>query len=34
VATLLTPQNVEGFRVFQEFLPLSTGGFAWLRTRP
>src|SRR6266851_3101877 len=31
VATLQTPQNAEGFRVFHAFLPPNTGGYAWLR---
>src|SRR5229473_1120577 len=34
VATLQTPQNAEGFRVFHAFLPPNTGGYAWLRPRP
>src|SRR5258708_14379353 len=31
VATLQTPQNAEGFRVFHAFLPPNTGGYAWFR---
>src|SRR5207302_9601285 len=31
--TLLDSENTEGFRVFQEISPPTSGGFAWLGTR-